>query len=80
MGDVTLPGRGGQDETSVELLWITGELASLIYGTILRGDAEAIPDGERSSAREKLGDVVGRMAPHFPFGTGSTSQNVKASD
>lgn len=69
--DVLMPDSraGGTDmETKTELIWTVGELASLIYGSVLRSETEGPPEA-RKIAQEGLQTVLARMSTYFPFGS-----------
>lgn len=71
-------GGGGGGESEVELLWTVAELASLVYGPIIRSDEDVVSSASRVTAQAQLKLVLCRMTTHFPFGNDhSVRRDVK---
>ncbi|KAG9038755.1 hypothetical protein FRB95_014304 [Tulasnella sp. JGI-2019a] len=80
-GGVAIPGRGGSGggASDVELLWTVAELASLVYGPIIRSDDNALPRASKVAAQTQLKLVLSRMTTHFPFGNDiSVRRDIKS--
>ncbi|KAG8850568.1 hypothetical protein FRB96_009659 [Tulasnella sp. 330] len=81
-GSVAMPSRGGGDggETEVELLWTVTELASLVFGPIIRSDDTVVPSASRLAAQAQLKLVLVRMTTHFPFGSDASIRRDNKSE